>query len=203
MSEVYNEVKLIKNLLIPDSCDDDDLTFFFKSKIILKKLHQEKFSVYGNSVENFWGGNFMKETNLFSYATSELSQDAFICWLMSHAKIANQNKNPEITKCALDFLHAIPKLNNAKNISEIQRQYSVGKVRIDVLLIVDDYKVIIEDKISAVATDLQIQEQKNALIDEGVQSDKIICVFYKTAEQCYKPAVDKNFFTFGVADNFQ
>ena len=26
----------------------------------------------------------MKKTNLFYYATSELSQDAFICWLLSH-----------------------------------------------------------------------------------------------------------------------
>ena len=64
----------------------------------------------------------MKETNLFRYATSELSQDAFICWLMSYAKIANENENPEITKCALDFLHAIPQLSNVKNISEIQAQ---------------------------------------------------------------------------------
>ena len=134
----------------------------------------------------------MKETNLFSYATSELSQDAFICWLMSHAK--DKNKNPEITKCALEILHAIPQLSNTKNISEIQRQYSVGKVRIDVLLTVDNYKVIIEDKISAEATDLQIQAQKNCLAEE-FPSSKIICVFYKTVEQWYKPKLADKIFS--------
>ena len=79
---------------------------------------------------------------------------------MSHAKIANQNKNSVITQCALEVLHSIPQLSNAKNISDIQLQYAVGNVRIDVLLTVDDYKVIIEDTISAKATDLQIQFQK-------------------------------------------
>lgn len=136
----------------------------------------------------------MKDTNLFNYATSELSQDAFVCWLLSHAKNGNQNKNPEVTKCALDFIHAIPQLNNAKNISDVQRQYSVGKVRIDVLLTIDDCKVIIEDKIDNAATDSQIQSQKEALA-EKFPSSQIICVFYKTVEQCYKPKVaDKIFY---------
>lgn len=137
----------------------------------------------------------MRETNLFNYATSELSQDAFICWLMSHAKVGNQNINPEITKCALDFIHAIPQLNNAKNISEIQRQYSVRNVRIDILLTIDNYKVIIEDKIDKAATDFQIQSQKDALA-EKFPSSQIICVFYKTVEQWYTPKVaDKIFYS--------
>ena len=125
----------------------------------------------------------MKETNLFRYATSELSQDAFICWLLSHAKIENQNKNTEITQCAVDFLHAIPQLSKVKDIAEIQRQYSVGNVRIDILLTIDNYKVIIEDKIFSEATDSQIQAQKNALVAEGIAASQIICVFYKTVEQ--------------------
>ncbi len=136
----------------------------------------------------------MKETNLFRYATSELSQDAFICWLLSHAKIENQNKNTEITQCAVDFLHAIPQLSKVKDIAEIQRQYSVGNVRIDILLTIDNYKIIIEDKIFSEATDSQIQAQKNALVAEGIAASQIICVFYKTVEQWYKPkAADKIF----------
>jgi len=115
----------------------------------------------------------LKETNLFRYATSELSQDAFICWLLSHAKIGNQNQNLELTKCAIDVLRSIPQLSNVNDITEIQWQYSVGNVRIDILLTVDDYKVIIEDKIFSEATDSQIQAQKNALISEGVSEDKI------------------------------
>ena len=79
----------------------------------------------------------MNDTNLFAYAPSELSQDAFICWLLSHAKTANQNKNPAITRCALDFVREIPQLSKAKNISDIWRQFSAGNVRIDILLTID------------------------------------------------------------------
>lgn len=147
------------------------------------------------------------DTNLFNYATSELSQDAFICWLNSYAKIGNQNKNPEITNCALDFIHAIPQLNKAKNVLDIQRQYSIkntsGRVRIDVLLTIDDYKIIIEDKISSEATDSQIQTQKNCLATE-FPSSKIICVFYKTIEQWYTPKfADKIFYGSDLLSIFQ
>lgn len=136
----------------------------------------------------------MNDTNLFSYATSELSQDAFICWLLAHAKTDNQNKNSAITQCALDFIHEIPQLSKATNISDIWRQFSVGNVRIDILLAIDDYKIIIEDKIGSEATDSQIQAQKNALIASGVPANQIICVFYKTVPQCYQPkTADKVF----------
>ena len=43
-SEVYNEVKLIKNLLIPDSCDDDDL-IFFQVKEYFKEVESGKIFV--------------------------------------------------------------------------------------------------------------------------------------------------------------
>ena len=136
----------------------------------------------------------MNDTNLFGYATSELSQDAFICWLLSHAKTNNQNKNPAITQCALDVIHEIPQLSKATDISDIWRQFSTGNVRIDILLKIDNYKVIIEDKIGSAATDSQIQSQKNALIASGVPANQIICVFYKTIPQCYRPkTADKIF----------
>ena len=46
----------------------------------------------------------LSDSNLFKYATSELSQDAFICWLMSHALIGNKNADPILAKCAKEFL---------------------------------------------------------------------------------------------------
>ena len=48
-SEVYNEVKLIKNLLIPDSCDDDDL-IFFQVKEYFKEVESGK--IFVSEVEN-------------------------------------------------------------------------------------------------------------------------------------------------------
>lgn len=68
-------------------------------------------------------------------------------------------------------------------ISDIWRQFSVINVRIDILLTIDNYKVIIEDKIGSAATDSQIQAKKNALIAEDVPANQIICVFYKIVPQ--------------------
>ncbi len=41
----------------------------------------------------------MRETNLFKWATRELSQDGFICWLMSFAK--NPGINPQLEAVGL------------------------------------------------------------------------------------------------------
>ena len=52
--------------------------------------------------------------NLFRYATSELSQDAFICWLLSYA-IKDCQKDKVLSDCAKEFLHSfIPELKKRK-----------------------------------------------------------------------------------------
>lgn len=133
----------------------------------------------------------MKETNLFNWATSELSQDAFICWLLSFAK--NQRDNPQLSACAWDFIRRIPNLKNAKQLVRIDRQVVVEfperrNGRIDVLLTVDDYTVIIEDKIFSPADDEQLENYIEAL-----GAKKSIGVFYKPVSQC---RFSKKFFTF-------
>lgn len=80
--------------------------------------------------------------NLFQYATSELSQDAFICWLLSFA-IKDCQKDPALTACAKEFLRLfVPALKDDDvYLSEPpRRQYK----SIDVLVTVNGkYKVII------------------------------------------------------------
>ncbi len=50
------------------------------------------------------------ENNLFYYATGELSQDAFLCWLLSHS-IKGLKKDNNIRDYTIDFLKAfIPAL---------------------------------------------------------------------------------------------
>ena len=127
----------------------------------------------------------MRETNLFKWATSELSQDGFICWLMSFAK--NSGINPQLEACAWDFIHRIPSLENAKRLVSIERQVAVKipgerqKGLIDVLLTVDDCKVIIEDKIFSPADDAQMDKYVAALKAAGEKN--IIGVFYKPISQ--------------------
>lgn len=137
----------------------------------------------------------MKETNLFHWATSELSQDAFICWLLSFAK--NNGVNPQLEACAWDFIHSIPNLQNAKQIINIERQVAVkipGERRkgiIDILLTVNDCKIIIEDKIYSPADDAQMNKYVAAL--KAVGEKNIIGVFYKPVSQC---RFSQKYFTF-------
>lgn len=42
----------------------------------------------------------LSSNNLFRYATSELSQDAFICWLVSFALRENEGVDKVLTQCA-------------------------------------------------------------------------------------------------------
>ncbi len=137
----------------------------------------------------------MKETNLFNWATSELSQDAFICWLLSFAK--NPSVNPQLAACAWDFIHRIPGLATAKQVIKIERQVAVKipgerqKGIIDVLLTVDDCKVVIEDKIFSPADDAQMEKYIKALKAAGAKN--VIGVFYKPVSQC---KFSRDFFTF-------
>lgn len=83
--------------------------------------------------------------NLFSYATNELSQDAFLCWLLSFA-VKGCNKDAALKSCAQEFLRIFTNIPENEDIylsEPPQRQYK----HIDILLTVNNrYKVIIEDK---------------------------------------------------------
>ncbi|MFI3115542.1 MAG: PD-(D/E)XK nuclease family protein [Clostridia bacterium] len=123
----------------------------------------------------------MKDTNIFKYATSELSQDAFICFLVAHA-----SEKSDIQVTARNFLEIILKskgysLKETSKI-EIKKRYK----NIDVLVIVDDIYIIIEDKIFTNTHDNQVLRYKQTLIDENIDENKIICVYYKTTEQAHK-----------------
>jgi len=134
--------------------------------------------------------------NLFEYATSELSQDAFIAWFLSHLMEANRQKDQAITKCAADFMARI--LGREKSdfqterIDEILLQYK----KIDVLVIASGKYIIIEDKTFTSTHGNQIPRYKEQLVgmkksavgtsggpDEVIDEQDVICVYYKIIEQ--------------------
>ncbi len=129
--------------------------------------------------------------NLFNYATSELTQDAFICWLLSHLTEECYNFDINIRECARKFIEKVfdkkhIKLDHDFKINTIKRQYR----KIDILVEIQDYKIIIEDKTFTSSHDNQINRYKGILMEEGVPEEKIICVFYKIIEQSRKENVD-------------
>lgn len=157
----------------------------------------------------------MTNNNLFNFATSELSQDAFICWC---ANAFNSNK-PELKSMSIDFIHMLTERNDEINSVDVVRQFSKNvqvdektlKLKIDVLLIINgEIAIIIEDKTYSSLHDSQISRYRmglEALIkDDGLllpiekkrfsyedvsfNIKEIICVFLKTGE--YYPEDEEN-----------
>lgn len=121
----------------------------------------------------------LSSNNLFRYATSELSQDAFISWLLSHALKENINKNPLLTECALEFLHKIKRLEKVTYITNILQQED----NIDVLVQGDGFEIIIEDKTYTNTHDNQIQNYLETRVNKVSDNTDVFCVLYKIIEQ--------------------
>lgn len=127
-----------------------------------------------------------KKNNLFDFATSELSQDAFICWLLNFAHKNHLDEDIVLTECAKDILVKIlPDEPNPVITSDIARQHK----NIDILIEVNKkYNIIIEDKTFSNVHDDQIKRYKEILLDEGKSNIK--SVYFKIVEQPFVEDVD-------------
>ncbi len=122
--------------------------------------------------------NEIKEPNIFKYATSELSQDAFLCWLIENAK--NEYKETELHKFAKLFVSEL--LDNKISEFEIKNIEKQDK-KIDVFIDLEDDKgnkigVIIEDKTSSYLHDDQILRYVENKKKEDY--NKIYVVYFKS-----------------------
>src|SRR5690242_6592316 len=90
----------------------------------------------------------MGKPNLFEFATSELSQDAMLCWLASWAApdvAASDPDLPALGRAFLEMLFAKAKRSLPEPITylKVDRQYK----RIDIKIAVNDtHAIYIEDK---------------------------------------------------------
>lgn len=126
----------------------------------------------------------LSTNNLYYYATRELSQDAFLCWLLSHAMDENWDVDPQLRECAIVFIRKFYPIKSYERVTEIRKQYK----NIDVLVIIGDIHIIIEDKTFTNSHNNQINNYKNTLIKEGIEEKNIICVYYKIIDQPYPEA---------------
>ena len=87
------------------------------------------------------------KNNLFSYATSELSQDAFLCWLLSFS-LEDAKSDIALQLCSKEILKLfVPELRDQPFVlANIEQQF----MHIDVLLTITAgnqiYKIAVEDK---------------------------------------------------------
>ncbi len=134
--------------------------------------------------------------NLFTYATSELSQDAIICWLLEWGKPENRDRNPELHQVGKLFLDSLfdkfddIETPNQYHTIEIVKQYK----NIDVFCVVNSqYAIIIEDKTNTRNHSKQLEKYLNE-IKKKFDESKILPVYFKTGDQGdYSEIIEKGY----------
>ena len=104
------------------------------------------------------------ENNIFSFATNELSQDAFICWCLNWINMPVRDDNASGRQFGARFLSRL--LNGGYDISGVNQIYIFRQLlNIDVLVLVPELQValIIEDKTSSQEHGNQINRYKYLL----------------------------------------
>lgn len=141
-----------------------------------------------------------KIPNLFHYATSELSQDAMICWLLAHANPEFKDADPRLQKLALTLINQFLEKSGYPPLSEpiskdhfkIKRQYR----KVDVVARVNQYLFIIEDKTVAGIHGDQLKRYKLDF-EKRYQDEEItiVPIFFKTFDQSSYAKVKREGFT--------
>ena len=155
----------------------------------------------------------MSQPNLFKFATSELSQDAFLCWLLSWASPQYQNQDLALHQCAQELLKAFFNQHPDKEFPHQIESIEVYKqdANIDVWCTINDkYAILIEDKTNTSEHDNQLTRYLNKLEERGIDANCIFPIYLKTYEQSdYKPVQKAGYSVFtrehllGVLSNHQ
>lgn len=130
--------------------------------------------------------------NLFHYATSELSQDAMICWLIAWAGQDGTDGDQELRRCARRFVEAL--LNHKRDgrvhlgdivTTDIRRQDN----KIDVLAQINgQYILLIEDKTETGPHGDQLPKGYQAVVSretgfKNVNEEYVRPIFFKRGNQ--------------------
>lgn len=127
----------------------------------------------------------MSTPNLFRHAPSELSQDAFLCWLLEWADKSNEAANPALHRIARQFVQELwtcgrpgETLQNFSTVT-VERQVD----RVDIVVKIDDKSLIaIEDKVHSGEHDNQLVRYREA-IEARKPSSTIALVYLKTGDE--------------------
>jgi len=132
----------------------------------------------------------MSRPNLFSYATSELSQDAFFAWLARWADDSFKNEDGNLNKLAKDFVRFLINKQFGEFNDEII-SVKTGRKKylknIDVWIVVNEkYLIIIEDKTGSQEHNNQLQRYKEMVGKTASQAEQIVLIYIKTGNDCQK-----------------
>lgn len=148
--------------------------------------------------------NTKKSNNLFDFATSELSQDAFFCWSLNWLAVKEDTEDPyyKYGKAMLDLFLGEHKKDIYKEV-KVKKQFN----KIDVLVLFKDnqdnqYALIIEDKTNTSEHNEQIKKYKEKLNEalsknqdigyENLPGNQIYTAYVKTGIMYSKDIFMKN-----------
>jgi hypothetical protein len=133
--------------------------------------------------------------NLFHFATSELSQDAVLCWLLSWANVEHQQVKPALHHVSQEFIkylitQAGLSLDTPIQTVRLERQYK----NIDILCYINETTVlVIEDKTNTQESKGQLERYKK-IADEDFVSHQRGFIFLKTGNQGdYKAVIEAEY----------
>ncbi len=141
----------------------------------------------------------MKKPNIFKYATSELSQDAFIAWLLEWANKENKLQDEQLHLLGLEFLISLLVKENTligeiSNV-EIKTQFQKIDVFVSFTMFNRKYGIIIEDKVHTSNHSGQLTKYKSFI--ESKNFDIVIPIYFKTGFQhCFKDVVSKGYYPY-------
>lgn len=143
-----------------------------------------------------------KPPNIFTYATSELSQDAFIAWLLEWANPTFKTLNEPLHNLSTSFLE---ELLATKNIAlshieyfEVKTQHHKIDVYVELVMNNERIGIIIEDKVYSSDHSNQLIRYKDKISTEVGQ---VVPIYFKTGFQhCYKEVVDKEYHPYTVKE---
>ena len=135
-----------------------------------------------NLLNNYKSTELEKRPNIFSFATSELSQDAFICWLIRLADESYKDSNNELHELGLKFVNLLTGISE----DEIHK-VTVGRQweNIDIWVEINDNVIlIIEDKTETSIHDDQLNRYKENVKSEykGMRNEQYF-VYIKTGNE--------------------
>ncbi|MBH24055.1 MAG: hypothetical protein CMH57_06320 [Myxococcales bacterium] len=122
--------------------------------------------------------------NLFHYATSELSQDAFLCWLLAWADEAHAEANPPLHRAGALFARRLLEASGVTppeslGAVQVERQYK----NIDLLALVGErFVVVVEDKVHTSQHSGQLARYKEIAAADW-PGRELAAIYLKTGDQ--------------------
>ncbi len=136
-------------------------------------------------------GVIVSRPNLFEYATSELSQDAFLCWLIAWAGCGagDDGHDTELHRCGVEFIRMLyhkqhPEVDQDSLTIELLSGPERQREHIDVYFrakVADRIvSFIIEDKTGTSHHSNQLERYYRSIDKDKLKEDEIIGVYLKT-----------------------